>query len=272
MAGLGAYPPICISGLPLPWAKLTVKNQDKPWRERCAARRLAHPTAGLDRQCLTLPLPQTNPRIRPSLPNQGFRQFGALAEGDDLQYQRRLFGCHQALRQQPSRVCIAYLLRCFQSFPASFGMRCIPYRAVFGLEHAGSAEVMQALIQSLQDWLVDRPDLRRTFAHWISQTLIRNREYSIVLPEVHDLLELKVMLADTVEAWAHAYEARGEARGEAKGKAEGEMLLLQKLLTKRFGAIPAPITAQIASASLQDIERWFDLAIDANRLSDIFGE
>ena len=90
------------------------------------------------------------------------------------------------------------------------------------------------------------------------------------------------MLADTVEAWAHAYEAKGKAEGkaegeakgkaegEAKGKAEGEMLLLQKLLTKRFGAIPAPITAQIASASLQDIERWFDQAIDANRLSDIF--
>ena len=45
-----------------------------------------------------------------------------------------------------------------------------------------------------------------------------------------------------------------------------------KLLTKRFGDIPAQKTAQIAGASIQDIERWFDQAIDANQLSDIFEE
>ncbi len=134
--------------------------------------------------------------------------------------------------------------------------------AVFHLEQASSPESMQALILSLQEWLHDRPDLRRTFAHWISKALIRNQQYSIVLPEVHDLLELKVMLADTVEKWAHAYEA--------KGAHEGEVLLLQKLLTKRFGSIPAHITAQISAASLEEIERWFDRAIDANQISDIF--
>ena len=146
--------------------------------------------------------------------------------------------------------------------------------AVFHLEHVSSPEAMQTLIASLQDWLVDRPDLRRTFAHWISKALIRNQEYSIVLPEVHDLLELKVMLADTVEAWAHAYEAKGMEKGMekgiAKGAHEGEVLLLQKLLTKRFGSIPAHITEQISNAALQDIERWFDRAIDVSQLSDVF--
>lgn len=104
------------------------------------------------------------------------------------------------------------------------------------------------------------------FAHWISQALMRDQEYSIVLPEVHDLLELKVMLADTVEKWAHVYEARGKAEGVQ----EGEMLSLQKLLSKRFGSIPPHITAQISKAKLEEIERWFDRAIDADQLSDIF--
>ncbi len=101
---------------------------------------------------------------------------------------------------------------------------------------------------------------------------MRTAEYSIVLPEVHDLLELKVMLADTVEAWAHAYQEKGKVEGKAEGAHEGESLLLQKLLTKRFGDIPTNITAKIANATLQDIERWFDRAIDANQFSDIFDE
>ena len=142
--------------------------------------------------------------------------------------------------------------------------------AVFSLEQADSPEAMQALIQSLQEWLSDRPDLRRTFAHWISQALMRNQEYSIVLPEVHDLLELKVMLSDTFEKFAHVYKAKGKAEGKAEGKVEGEMLSLRKLLSKRFGSIPPHIIDQISNAKLEDIERWFDRAIDAKRLSDIF--
>ena len=48
------------------------------------------------------------------------------------------------------------------------------------------------------------------------------------------------------------------------------MLALQKLLSKRFGILPADITRSISNASVETIERWFDLAIDAQQLSDIF--
>ncbi len=58
--------------------------------------------------------------------------------------------------------------------------------------------------------------------------------------------------------------------GEIKGKQEGEALALQKLLAKRFGVIPVEITAQIANASLEQIEQWFDTVIDASFLTDVF--
>ena len=45
---------------------------------------------------------------------------------------------------------------------------------------------------------------------------------------------------------------------------------LQRLLSKRFGAIPSEITRLICNAPVETIERWFDLAIDAQQLSDIF--
>ena len=88
------------------------------------------------------------------------------------------------------------------------------------------------------------------------------------------------MLADKLEVWAKAYIAEGEIKGKQVGKQEGEVkgkhealaLALQKLLAKRFGIIPLEITAQISDASLDQLEQWFDAAIDANALSDVFNK
>ena len=82
------------------------------------------------------------------------------------------------------------------------------------------------------------------------------------------------MLSDRLEEWAHGYIAEGELKGKKQGlqqgKQQGEMLALQRLLAKRFGVIPMEIVALISQAPLEDIERWFDRAIDAQHLSDVF--
>jgi hypothetical protein len=48
------------------------------------------------------------------------------------------------------------------------------------------------------------------------------------------------------------------------------MLALQKILSRRFGAIPPDLTARIAHGSVEDIESWLDRAIDAKQLADVF--
>jgi flagellar biosynthesis/type III secretory pathway protein FliH len=78
------------------------------------------------------------------------------------------------------------------------------------------------------------------------------------------------MLADRLEEWAHGYIAEGELRGKKEGLQQGEMLALQRLLAKRFGVIPMETVTLISQAPLEDIERWFDRAIDAKALSDVF--
>ncbi len=146
--------------------------------------------------------------------------------------------------------------------------------AVFRFEHADNPAAMQDLISLLIDWLDDRPDLRRMFSLWIRATLMRKKNYAILLPQVDDLQEIKVMLSDRLEQWALAYIAEGELKGKLEGRQEGrqegEMLALQKLLSKRFGAIPADITRLIANAPVESIERWLDRIIDAQQLADIF--
>ena len=117
---------------------------------------------------------------------------------------------------------------------------------------------------------------------------MRKQNYSILLPQIDDLQGIKVMLADRLEEWAHGYIAEGKQEGlhegkqqglhEGKqqglqeGKQQGEMLALQRLLAKRFGVIPMEIVTLISQAPLEDIERWFDGAIDAQHLSDVFAD
>ena len=107
--------------------------------------------------------------------------------------------------------------------------------AVFRLEHASSPSAVSELTNLLADWLSDRPDLRRMFALWIRATLMRKQEYGIVMPQVDDLQEIRIMLADKVEEWAKAYIAEGEIKGKQEGRQQGEVLALQRLLAKRFG-------------------------------------
>ena len=100
----------------------------------------------------------------------------------------------------------------------------------------------------------------------LAPLMMKKPNYGILLNEVNDLDEVRVMLSDKLEEWAKEYIAEGRQ----EGRQEGEILALQKLLAKRFGAIPFDITAQIANASLDQIEHWFDKAIDADTLTDVF--
>ena len=75
------------------------------------------------------------------------------------------------------------------------------------------------------------------------------------------------MLADRLEEWAHGYEAKGMQQGMQ----QGEAMALQRLLAKRFGVVSADVAGRIANASKEQIEAWFDKAIDAKSVDDIFG-
>ena len=81
---------------------------------------------------------------------------------------------------------------------------------------------------------------------------------------------------ETVVTMLTKAEAKGEARGKAEGLAEGEARGLVKsktsdllkVLNKRFGA--GDHEARIEGASLEQLELWFDRALDADRLDDVF--
>jgi len=62
----------------------------------------------------------------------------------------------------------------------------------------------------------------------------------------------------------------GERRGEHKGQLKGEILILQRLLIKRFGILPNWVDEKMAQAQSEQLEQWSLRLLDANTLEDVF--
>jgi hypothetical protein len=69
-------------------------------------------------------------------------------------------------------------------------------------------------------------------------------------------------LAEKFDQWAEQYKK--------EGRQEGETLLLQRLLTRRFGPLPSSVVARIAAGSVPEIETWGDRVLDAKSLDEVF--
>ncbi len=67
-------------------------------------------------------------------------------------------------------------------------------------------------------------------------------------------------------------KADGEAIGEARGRQLEALAMLERVLTRRFGTVPESAQQRMRSAPAQSIEAWFDRAIDAQSLAEVFGE
>jgi hypothetical protein len=63
----------------------------------------------------------------------------------------------------------------------------------------------------------------------------------------------------------------GREEGVEEGVKKGKAGALLRLLVRRFGTLPKNVTARVTRASIEDIDRWFDRAVDAATLDDVFG-
>lgn len=62
----------------------------------------------------------------------------------------------------------------------------------------------------------------------------------------------------------------GLLEGEHKGQLKGEMLILQRLLVKRFGTLPNWVDEKIAQAQSEQLEQWSLRLLDAHTIEDVF--
>jgi hypothetical protein len=63
---------------------------------------------------------------------------------------------------------------------------------------------------------------------------------------------------------------QGMQQGLQQGMQQGEAVALQKLLSRRFGVVPAEVVNQISAASAEQIDAWLDRVLDAPSLDAMF--
>jgi len=106
------------------------------------------------------------------------------------------------------------------------------------------------------DWMMQLPD---HFKHQLWQNIGN--------------LEQEKKMAYVSDFERHAIEkglSQGLSQGLQKGQQAGEVTALRRLLTKRFGPLQPGLADTIESASLVQIEAWFDCAITAPSLDAVF--
>ena len=67
-----------------------------------------------------------------------------------------------------------------------------------------------------------------------------------------------------------SYVTSVERIGIEQGIGRGEMMLLRRMLTKRFGDLPEAIEIRLSQASSADLELWGDRILEAETLTEIF--
>ncbi|MDD3355049.1 Rpn family recombination-promoting nuclease/putative transposase, partial [Zoogloea sp.] len=134
--------------------------------------------------------------------------------------------------------------------------------AIIRFEHPENEQALLGLIDFVNELLDGKPELKRIFAIWIRALLLRQSGQSLALPKVRDLKELKMNLTQRFDQWAQKHQQQGIEQGEARA--------LQKLLTRRFGALPGELVARIGAAPVAQIDVWMERVLDAGSLDEVF--
>jgi flagellar biosynthesis/type III secretory pathway protein FliH len=64
----------------------------------------------------------------------------------------------------------------------------------------------------------------------------------------------------------------GRKAGREEGRKEGERALVRKLLTLRFGKLPADAEQRLKRASLAELERWAERVLTAKSLAAVLAD
>ena len=64
----------------------------------------------------------------------------------------------------------------------------------------------------------------------------------------------------------------GKQKGRQKGRQEGEQIILQRMLTRRFGEFPDWAQKRLLQANPEQLEQWADRLLDAPSLDTVFND
>jgi hypothetical protein len=164
-----------------------------------------------------------------------------------------------------------------------------PVADLFRMERSTDWKEVVRGFDRLRQHVGDDESLRRTFAEWIVKEVFPRLDVPLdQTPERLSLEGVETMLAERIDEWNRKLaeenlqkgrlEGRQEGlqkgflKGRQEGRKEGEAHALLRLLEKKFGAPSRRTQRRITEAELERLSEWFDRALTAEKLEDVFGD
>ena len=147
---------------------------------------------------------------------------------------------------------------------------------LFQLENCRGVDELRRTVGALIDMLAEPAyeGLRRDFSAWLRQVLIPTRAIAPDPDRLQAFSEVKIMLAERIKQWEKEIEQRalqqGMQQGMQQGLSQGEVALLNRLLARRFGPLPAWVDERLRAADRETLERWGVQLLDADSLETVF--
>ena len=152
---------------------------------------------------------------------------------------------------------------------------------LFRLEHNKGVDDVVALLTWLAQLTAgpEYQELQRAFAAWVRHVLwpraVPQGRKAVNLPETN-LVEIATMMKDQSRSWEHQWLQQGLKqglqRGVQQGKREGEALLLERLLSRRFGPLSNDVKERLQTASATQLETRALNFVDATELEQVFAD
>lgn len=150
---------------------------------------------------------------------------------------------------------------------------------LFRLELSEVPDVVLDVLPLLAAWLSEdaQGPLRRDVVLWVEQLFSREFKGGQFFNALK-VEEANAMRGRKFETWTDAVEDRGLQRGLKQGLEQGLeqahaslRRILERVLVKRYGALPLGVAAQIEHAPMDELETWIDRAMDADSIDALFG-
>jgi hypothetical protein len=142
---------------------------------------------------------------------------------------------------------------------------------LFRVEKCRQRELLPQLVNALVERLQgpEQSSLRRAFAVWLEKVIL-TRLFDERVSVANNLWERPTMLSEQFDVWEKELRDEGMQRGLQEGRREGEVVVLSRLLSKRFGELPAPVSARLRSAPAEQLESWAERLLEAASLDELF--
>ncbi len=155
-----------------------------------------------------------------------------------------------------------------------------PVAGVFQLEQSQGLEEIRRIVGTLIE-VLDDPELReleRDMTTFTRRAILETRFPGEQIPELQDLQETKIMLAERAATWPKQWMAEGFEKGRKKGREEGrssgllegQRMALAAQAEAKFGALEARYADSIAEATEDQVRRWLAGILTADTPRDLF--